>query len=62
LLQNKFLDCLEQIVGRDPQLYRVEIDWHPKDKEFEGYYEGYCNDFLFDMDSHILFLHFGGSD
>ncbi|MBO9731450.1 MAG: hypothetical protein J7623_22610 [Chitinophaga sp.] len=62
LLQQKFLDCLEQIVGSEPQLYRVEIDWQPSDKAFEGYYEGYCNDFLFDMGNQVLFLHFGGSD
>ncbi|WP_163410806.1 hypothetical protein [Flavobacterium ajazii] len=62
LLQDKFLDCLENIVGEQPRLYRVEIDWHPKEEEYEGYYEGYCNDFLFDLGNQILFLHFGGSD
>jgi hypothetical protein len=62
LLQEKFLDCLEQIVGNEPQLYRVDIDWQPIDKEYEGFFELYFNDFLFDLDNHILFLHFGGSD
>lgn len=62
LLQEKFLDCLEKIVGNQPQLHRVEIDWHPIGKEYEGFYEGRCDDFLFDLGSHILFLHFGSSD
>ncbi len=62
LLQEKFLDHIEKIVTKEPLLLRVEIDWQPKGKDYEGYYEGYCNDFLFDLGSNILFLHFGGSD
>jgi hypothetical protein len=59
LLIDKFLDKIETIVGKEPQLYKVEVNWHISD---EGWYELYCNDFLFDLGNKILFLHFGGSD
>jgi hypothetical protein len=62
LYQEKFLDSLEKIVGKTPLLYRVDIDTHPIDTEYEGYYESSWNDYLFDLDTKILFLHFGSSD
>ncbi len=62
LLLYKFCDCLEQFVSKDAELIRVIINWHPKDKPYEGWYEGSSSDFLFDLGNEILFLHFGGSD
>ena len=59
LLIEKFLDRIEMIIGKQPQLYKVEVNWHISD---EGWYELYYNDFLFDLGNEILFLHFGGSD
>ena len=62
LLLDKFCDCLEQFIPKDAELIRVTIDWSPKNKPYEGYYEGSASDFLFDMGNEILFLHFGISD
>ncbi len=59
LLQEKFIEALEKIVSENPVLYKVEVDWHISD---EGWYEMYYNDIIFDLDDHILFLHFGASD
>ena len=59
-LIDKFCDCLEKIVSINGQLLKVEIDWNSG--EYEGFYECYENDYLFDLGDKILFLHFGSSD
>ena len=41
LLQEKFIESIEKIVGKDPKLYKVEIDWHSSN---EGWYELYYHD------------------
>ncbi len=59
LLQEKFIESLEKIVGEKPKLHKVEVDWHSSD---EGWYELSYTDFLFDLNDKVLFLHFGASD
>lgn len=62
LLLDKVCDCLEQFISKDAELIKVTIDWNPKDKPYEGYFESESSDFIFDVGDKILYLHFGTSD
>lgn len=62
LLLDKFCDCVEEFLPLNPIFMRVEINWTPENADYEGFYECYSRDFLFDLGDQILFLHFGISD
>jgi hypothetical protein len=58
----KFVQHLKTYVGTDSEIIKIEVNWHPPNSEYEGFYECYSNDYIFEIEDKYLYLHFGGSD
>ncbi len=53
-----FIENIEDIIKTESKFYCIDINWRVN----EGWYENYANDYVFDLENKILFLHFGSSD
>ncbi len=53
---------LEKIVGSEAQLMQIEVNWNVADQPYEGFYECYAVDFVFDLGKFYLYLHLGNCD
>jgi hypothetical protein len=62
ILQENLFKKLELVIANNYEFYSVKVDWNLPEGEYEGFYECYQNDYLFDLGNEILFLHFGSSD
>lgn len=62
IVVGEFVQHLKNYVGDETELIKVEVNWHPPDAQYEGFYECYANDYIFEIGDQYLYLHFGGSD
>lgn len=57
-----FLDELGKLVPEGSSLLKANVNWSPPNAKYEGFYECYAHDFIFDLGGEYLYLHFGSSD
>lgn len=59
MVVSEFIFLVRGIV-KESEFIKVYVDWHTD--KYEGFYECYANDYIFDLGEQYLYLHFGGSD
>ena len=61
ILLSLFISRIEMLVGSKYEFFKLKVNWDSS-SGYEYFYECYENDYLFDLGSEVLFLHFGASD